>query len=201
MTSILVPAVFGVIFYKYLPTPIRVLVIFIFYGVIGEVVGYICYLQKVNNMPLFHIHSFLEFTFLTVIYFQVLHIVRNKLILIFSFVGFLIFMITDLIFYTSMFEPNSVGKTIESISLIVLLTLFISDIRNSNRGIHLKRPYLILTIGLLIFFLGTVMVSFYSDNLLKKEMYKVWTIRSILNFLLNILYCTVIWNSVGLRRT
>ena len=202
MVSILVPAVFGVIFYKYLPSPIRALVIFTFYGAVGEAIGYICYLQKVNNMPLFHIHSLIEFSFLALIFYQVIRIPRNKILLVFSFVCFLIFTITDLIFYTSIFEPNSVGKTIESTILIVLLILFISEIRNSKKMmIRLKRPYLILAIGLLVFFLGTVLVSFYSDSLMKEEMYKAWTIRSVLNFLLNILYAVVIWNSVGLRKS
>ncbi len=202
MASILLPAIFGAIFYNHLPKPLKFLAAFIFTGVLFEGVGYVCFLLKVNNMPLFHLHTLVELGFWTLIFREILRSISTKVLPVLFFFGFVIYMLVDLTFLTSLFEPNAVGKTIESILIIILCLTFISQtIRGDDYTQQRRRTYFTLTIGLLIFFLGTVTVSFYSDRLLENELFTAWTIRSVLNIILNITYTVVIWSSVGLKRS
>lgn len=197
MASILLPAVFGAIFYKHLTAPIRPLALFMFCGVFSEAIGYICYTLKVNNMPLFHAHTLLELVFFSFIFFKILQNTRTKVIPIIVLIGFIIYWLIDLLFITSIFAPNSISKTIESVILIAYCFIFLSE-RQRFRGSRSqeKDSFLILNSGLLIFFSGTIVVSYYSDDLMKNELFTIWTIRSILNIFLNIVYTVVIWKSV-----
>ena len=201
MISILLPVVFGIIFYRHLPSPIGTLLIFLFCSVITEASGYLCFLMKVNNMPIFHIHTFFECAFLTAVFYQLFKTIQTKLIFIFAFCGFASYMIIDLTLVSSLFEPNSTSKTIESVFVILLCSIFLFDLHKSkSHTLQFKRSYSILSLGLLIYFLGTIIVSYYSYLLMGKNPYDIWMIRCILNLLLNILYTVVIWNSVGLRK-
>ncbi len=201
MISILLPAVFGIIFYRHLPSPVRTLWIFLFCSVFIEASGYLCFLMKVNNMPLFHFHTFMESAFLTVIFYQLFQTINAKLILVLAFCGFVSYMVIDLIFVSSLFEPNSTSKTIESVFVILLCSTLLYELNKLKSSTsHYKRSYSILNMGLLIYFLGTILVSYYSYRLMGEKPYEIWMIRSTLNILLNILYTVVIWNSVGLRK-
>lgn len=202
MVSILLPAVFGTIFYRHLPTPLKMLTVYFYASVVTEAAGYLCFLLKVNNMPLFHIHTFLECAFLTAIFYQLLQRIHSKLTLAFAFFGFAAYMIIDLSLVSSLFEPNSTTKAIESVFVILLSSAFLVELKNSKQNItRYKRAYSILSIGLLVYFLGTILVSFFSYRLMSDKPYEIWMIRSILNISLNILYTVVIWNSIGLRRS
>lgn len=202
MISILLPAVFGIIFYRHLPSPIRTLWVFLSCSVITEAFGYLCFVLKVNNMPIFHIHTFLEFTFLTAIFYQLFKTIYAKLILTIVFCGFVSYMIIDLTLFSSFFEPNSTSKTLESAFVILLCSIFLYKLNKSKSVTHhFERSYSMLSIGLLIYFLGTIIISYYSFRLMGKNPYEIWMVRSILNILLNILYTVVIWNSVGLRKS
>lgn len=201
MISILLPTVFGIIFYRHLPSPIRTLCFFMFCSVITEASGYFCFLVKANNMPIFHIHTFLECAFMTSIFYQLFKTIHAKLILLIAFFGFVSYMIIDLTLFSSLFEPNSTSKTIESVFVILLCSVFLYELNRSKIVTrHFKRSYSLLSMGLLIYFLGTIIISYYSYKLMGKNPYEIWMIRSILNILLNILYTVVIWNSVGLRK-
>lgn len=201
MISILLPAAFGIIFYRHLPSPIRTLWIFLCCSVITEATGYLCFLMKVNNMSIFHIHTILESAFLSAIYYQLFRTIHAKLILVMAFCGFASYMIIDLTFLSSLFEPNSTSKTIESIFVILLCSTFLYELKKSNSNTRqFNRSYSILSLGLLVYFLGTVLISYYSYKLMGKNPYEIWMVRSTLNILLNILYTVVIWNSVGLRK-
>lgn len=201
MASILLPTVFGVIFYRHLPSPLRVLSFFLLCSVITEGIGYYCFLSKLNNMPLFHIDTFIQFTFLTIIYYQLFQTIQSKLILVFMLVIFTAFMIIEAVFITSIFEPNSISRTTEALMVILICLFFIFPVRRSSwMEKRAKKTYSLLSFSLLIFFIGTLLVSVYSKGLMKEELYKFWVIHSVLNISLNIAYTVVIWNSVGLRK-
>ena len=110
-------------------------------------------------------------------------------------------MMIDLTFFSSLFEPNSTSKTVESAIIILLCAVFLFELSKSRHYAKLyKRAYSILSIGLLTYFIGTILVSYYSYRLMGEKPYEIWMIHGILNILLNILYTVVIWNSVGLRK-
>ena len=179
----------------------RILTIYFFVSVFTEAVGYLCFLLKWNNMPLFHIHTALECGFLTIVFYQLLNTIQGKSILSLTFIGFVSYMMIDLTFFSSLFEPNSTSKTVESAIIILLCAVFLFELSKSRHYAKLyKRAYSILSIGLLTYFIGTILVSYYSYRLMGEKPYEIWMIHGILNILLNILYTVVIWNSVGLRK-
>lgn len=202
MASILLPAAFGAIFYRHIPKPLRTLAILFFFSVATEVNGYACFLLKMNNMPIFHLYTFFHYAIIILIYLQLFQTILIKRILLLSLVAFSCFVIIDMTLITSIFEPNSLSRTVESILIILTTVAFMLEQRRSNHFVtRQKRAYTLLTIGLLLFFTGTILVSVYSDQLMDSQLYSIWVIHSVLNIALNILYTVVIWNSIGLRRS
>lgn len=201
MASILLPAIFGAIFFRHLPFALRVLVIYVFTAVVTEGAGYICYLTGTNNMPLFHAHTLVQSAFFTFIYYHFFNTIQGKRILLAGFIVFVGYTLADVTFVTSIFEPNSTIRTIQAAFMVLLCFAFMLNLRKTDRFLtRHRRSYSILNYGLLIYFVGTILVSYYSYQLMEDELYSIWFIHSILNISINILYTTVIWNSIGLRQ-
>lgn len=201
MASILLPAVFGAIFYRHLPSPVRVLTLFLFGSVLTEGIGYVCFLLKANNMPIFHLDTFLQITCVAIIYYQLFQVIQHKLLMVFVYLCFAVFTFVDLCFFTSIFEPNTLGGTIASILVIAICLFYLFHLRRHSGLVGRVRNYrVMLSVSLLIFFIGSLLVSVYSKNLMQGEVYKFFVIHSVLNIALNITYTVIIWYSVGLRK-
>jgi hypothetical protein len=201
MASILLPAVFGAVFFRHLPFVLRILVFYVFTAVIAEGIGYVCYITGTNNMPLFHAHTFVQSAFLILIYYQLFQTIWSKRILLIGFAVFTGYTLFDVLCVTSLFEPNSIIRTIQAALMIVLCIAFAFSINKSDRFLtRHRRSYSILNFGLLTYFTGTILVSYYSYQLMEDELYTIWFVHSILNISINILYAVIIWNSIGLRQ-
>lgn len=153
-------------------------------------------------MPIFHLDMFLQFTLVTIIYYQLFQAIQHKLLIVLLYVCYTVFTFVHLSFFTSVFEPNTWGGTIVSSLVTVICLFYLIQLRNYSGLIGRARKYrFILTLSLLTFFLGSLIVSIYSKNLMQGEIYKFFVIHSVLNIALNITYTVIIWYSVGLRKS
>lgn len=193
--SIIIPLSFGIILYKSLTLALKILLIYILSLGIFELWTAILFLNKFSNIFLFHIQVIVEFALLSFLYIK-LHRHRSArwILGIVSIVFTLYFF--GSVMTTDLSEFNSLNRIIES---CVLIAFFVSYIISGNKRSKVPyiemNPYFILTFGLIIYFSGTAFVFLFANHLDDNSFLPTWTIHSILNIFVNIIYASVIWRS------
>ncbi len=186
--SILLPAIVGVVFFKSLWRPCKILFYFVCITVLLETVGRIMWHYGMNNLFLFHIYSFVEFGAISLIYYLITANKNQKrFIVIFLFV-FQGFSVINLMF-EDLSGFNSFQRQIEALIVLYYLISFLFETSKNDRY-NLNNPYLILTFGYVIYFVGTLYLFMYGKRL--TEAYgSYWLIHSSINIFLNIVYSIV----------
>lgn len=194
--SILLPLIFGAIFFKSLTRPIKILFGYIVVAALLEFLGAILFFQGKNNMPLYHIYTFFEFTILSLVYYTLFNQLLHKIGVLILSVAFLVYMANLIITHSAFDEFNTITRTIESAILILYFLTYILHSSRENTGKTLElNPYFILTSGLLIYFAGTVCVFLFLEHLEGNSFLSAWSIHSVLNIFLNVIYAVVLWKS------
>ena len=194
--SILLPS--GMVFFTWnrLLLPLKIICCFILFTFLLEIISSYLMFKGINNMPLFHLFTFGESVFL-VLYFQLLS--RNKifrLLITIFLISFLIYSICSVIFVTSLYAHPSSVRYIECILQMILCLFFFADLFGKSEVKNLLYfPHYWMASGLLLYFSGTFFMNIVSDSdLVSDEIgFDVYTIHSILNIFLNIIYTIVLW--------
>lgn len=194
--SIILPVFIGGLLFRTLTRPLKVLYVFICLTAILEIWSSVLHTYGVNNMVFFQIHTYIEFSLLSVVYFLVIKskYVRNYILTLSSlFIFGLIY--TDL-WGGSVGKLNTEVRVFESIILISYFVAHVLTIfRKPDSPFMETQPYFILTSGLLMYFLGTLLIYLYYDYLDGQILMYVWAIHSCLNLILNFIYVIAIWRS------
>lgn len=196
MFSILAPTILGVIFYSKLVNATKTLAVFVFITFVLEVVIRIMSELEMNNMVFFHLYSFLEFGFISLIYYQLsVNRVWRKMIIT-ALVIFEGFSIGNLLFWEEITHFNSIQRHIELILLLLLFLAYcIKLIYEDRNKSFFENPFFILTGGFMIYFTGTMYLFIHADELLYSSKNYYWIIHGFFNIFLNIVYSIVIWKS------
>lgn len=174
----------------------RILLPLLFYfivSVITQALSLILWYHSINNLPLLHIFTFIEF-FLLLWFFNRLpgNIVSDKLFGIIA-VSFFLFVLIDSLYLESIYKFNIYARSLEALILIVLsfkwfLYVITSGEKDESRYGAANLTYLIA--GVFIYFAGSV-VLFSVSNLVSHLAYtlalNVWTIHTFLLLLFYIL--------------
>lgn len=193
--SILLPIALGAIFFRGLKPPIKILYVFIVSCGIMELWTAILFFQNANNLFLFHAHTFIEFSLLSVIYFKIIPSRICKIGILAISSSFLVYL-TYSISVNDLHEFDSNNRVIESGILISYFIAFMVIYLYKFKAPYLDmNPYFILTAGLFIYFIGVILVFLYYSELADNQFMSAWTIHSLLNIFLNLIYSSVIWRS------
>jgi len=148
----------------------------------------------VNNMPLFHCYTYIEFIFILVIYYKVLKIPAYRIILMFCATLFAVFSIVNLVLWESLLEFNSNQRYVEGFIIMIICVLFFLQLLRKAEFIKLETyPYFWLTSGFLTYFAGTLIVFYLVRRLEDDSADFYWGIHGILNILLNVCYALTLW--------
>lgn len=154
MISVVAPMVLGAALYKTLPRELKVLVIYVFIKGILEGVVYVMWQLSLNNLPFFHLFTYLEFGFISLIYYYLFIRIRRVRygILMLSAV-FLILSIYLLSNYEQLDSFNSLQRGLEHIMVLLYVTLFLTlFFKRLPRERYLLKPYFIMSCGFLVYF-------------------------------------------------
>lgn len=195
--SILLPIVFGAVFFKQLTPALKVLFAFILICGAFEAWSITLFSLSLNNAFLFHLLTLFQFVLLSAVFYLMCPIKLYKSMVAVVSASFSIYLIVNLFITDLMvFDPTmKITVTIilliyASIYLILALTRFSAPYLELN-------PYFILVSGLFLYFLGTLSVFLFSfqlnDN--SEEFLPAWTIHNLLNIFINLIYTSVIWRS------
>lgn len=197
--SSVLPFIMGVIFVRNLKGYLVFLLIFTTIAFIMEGVNYVLYKYEINNLPVFHLYSLLEFSLLSIIYFLFYkqHIKTNYL---FLFVILLFFIVA----YTEyringLSVMDNYSSAIESLILTVYsLFLFFRIMNNVRFRKLLHLPFFWFNSAVLLYFIGNLLSFTFSNYIsaYEPENYKfIWVIHSFLNILFNLLIAAAFWET------
>lgn len=200
MVSILPPTILGAIFIRRLPKPLVFLTSFAIITAFLEVLTYVLYLSSTNNIFLVHIHSFIEFAFISLIYYVLLKTkFWRALIWLFSAL-FVAFSIVNFMLMEDSTDFNSNQRYVEGIILFVYFIAYIGKmINDKSYGYIENHPYFILTINFMLYFGGTLFLFLFGKQLLS-ESNNYWVLHGVLNITLNLINTIVIWRGYKIAK-
>jgi hypothetical protein len=194
--SIFVPVIFGAIFYRSLPLPIKVLFVYICMAAAIEVTSSLFFASGANNIVLYEVLTYFEFILLSTVYFLLLPSKPIRMGMVVLSTAFIVYLLWSDIFRGNSNELNTTTIIIESILLISFFVCYMITLLSKSTSPYLEtQPYFVLSGGLLIYFVGNFLVYFYYDFLDGQMALSVWTVHSLLNLILNLIYTAVIWKS------
>lgn len=194
--SIIIPIFLGVLMYRTLTKPLLILFFYLCLTAIMEAWSSVLHTYGWSNLYLFKVHTLIEFVTFSSMYFLIIEsrIFRKVCLLVVP-----LFTISTIFIETWRDSPDQLNTEVRVVESGILISYFIFHIlhtyRKSNSPFLEIQPYFVLTIGLLIYFLGTMLVYLYYNYLEGETLMLVWALHSILNIVLNFIFAITIWKS------
>jgi hypothetical protein len=151
--------------------------------------------QQTSNLPIFHVHILLEFTcYVGVIYLgRSAGLPRKWTLLLCAAFG--VFWCVNAAWGEGIAQVPTVALSVESVLLSALAVRYFVHTFYASQVIQLEREFLFwFSIGLLILFLGNILISFFLGSITARAdvYFQVWTIRSSLIILTNLVFLIAI---------
>lgn len=149
-----------------------------------------------NNLPLLHIFTILEFGLLAGIFRDHLQPTVRPGQLYGLIAGFTIFAILNSIFNESILQFNAVARGVESILIILLVLLYFYVTLKTLKVSRLESsPLFWISSGLLIYFSAGLFVFIYSNYVLESQQasFTVWGIHTFMSIVRNLFFAVALW--------
>ncbi len=192
-----VPAVIFLARSKVLAAVQKKLAILVLVTLLVEVVSRILWYKKINNLPIYHFYTVIEFLLILNIYKEPLRKVFDVKYLVIIGVGFTGFAILNTIFFQDLFTFNSNVTTLMGLLVVVFaLSYFYALLKEVKYSALETNPMFWINSGFLIYF-SSNLILFYMNNSLFKEVSEasliLWGLHAIVNIVLTIFYTIALW--------
>ncbi len=192
--SIIVPVLAGALLFRNLPKQLKTLCLYIFLAFTLEMAIWITASASINNLFLFHAFTYVEFIFLSMVFYQLADLLIWKRVILWLLLLFCVFSIVNSIFYESILEFNSNQRYVAGIMGFVLIVGYFAKLIRKAEHIYLERhPYFILAASYLLYFSGTFFLFLVSKEFMGADIAKYWSLHGVLNIFLNLSYIAVLW--------
>lgn len=192
--SILAPLILGAFFVRKYDRVITTFYILVVLSAIIEAGILYTSWNSINNLAYFHVYTFIEFGFITAIYYQLIttYLVRMGLI-VFSIL-FVLLSLYSLIYWEGLNQFNGVQSMLEGIYVPVLIILY---------GIHLFKaydidslethPYFWLSVGYFVYFGCSLFLFGVMNKVIEHNIDIYWSIHGCVNIFLHFMYALTLW--------
>lgn len=192
--SIIVPAVAGALLFKKVPRTLKILCLYIFAALLTEAFIFILSYNGANNLFLFHLFTYLEYTSVALIFYSLAYSKLWKWIIVIVSLGFILYSVINVIFYESIFEFNSNQRYVQAIIIIVFCVGYFVELLRNVQHMYLERhPYFVFASSYLIYISGTIFLFLFSKDFMGNAVNKYWAFHGVLNIWLNLSYVAVLW--------
>ncbi len=167
-------------------------------AVISETINLAVYFTEelINTLPLLHLYTVLEFSLLLLVFHYFLEFLTRRRMLLFMG-GFVAVELVVITWFQSIYEYNTVVRTLESLVLLVMALLYFRQVLDQMREHNLIRSFAFwFSAAVLLYFSGNLIV-FASSNLVRTVSLEInvalWSFHAILNILFNALLAFSLW--------
>jgi hypothetical protein len=169
--------------YKYLGTAFKVLTWHLSLATIFNSLAAILSFWKINNLPLLHIYTAVEFICLCLFFYYTLGSWLNKWLLAIMISIFLLIGILNAALYDGLFSFNTIPRSLECLTIIILcIAGYYSILTNIKSEKLNNNPVFWIITGLLIYFSGSLFLFMMSNYILPlnhKLNILVWVIHAM----------------------
>jgi len=186
--SAFIPLIAAIINYKYIQKSLTSIFILLIIAIVVEVVGKLLREKGENNFFLFHGFTIIEFTLLSLFYYNFFKKYFNSLfiiVLIFGFVGvaFVDYKINGLN------DMDSFSGSTECLILTIYsLYLFYFVLQKLVFSNLLSQPVFWINSAVLLYFAGNLLLFIFSNDLLKTDLTKHYLLWAVIHSFCNIFY-------------
>ncbi|RYD56262.1 MAG: hypothetical protein EOP56_13085 [Sphingobacteriales bacterium] len=187
--GILLPLTIALRRYKYLPVALKWFIGYLLLGVLTNVIVKTLATQGINNMPVFHVYTILEFSLLS-IFFRQLFFRRLHLILPIIAVVFTVFCLTNMLLWQPISEYNSYSRSAEAILIMVYAIIYFKEALDDQHAIPQKLTVTWINAGLLLYFSGSLFLFICGNYILANVSLNtiIWNIHASMVLLMYILF-------------
>jgi hypothetical protein len=187
----------GFIRYKYLSVALRFVFLHLTLAVITEITTKVMGVWKLNNLPVLHIYTPLEYTLIGWFYLEVLKNYIPSKWINGSIVVFLIFSLINSLLIQDMWSFNTNSRSLEAVMIIVLSLIsfhrILTELKVKRLDIY---PEFWINTGYLLYFSGAFFLFIMSNFILdrgKTLNLMMWTVHAGLSSMLYLLLGIGLW--------
>lgn len=195
--AVLVPLACGWLFYRQLPAGVRYILLYTCTAAVFNLLADYLTERYNNNMPVFHLYAVLEFTCCTLFFrtvFAGTRLARFLPAVIFLFIALSAY---NALFVQDIFSFNSYPRTIASVTIIVLCLLHMYRTLGRREEEAGGRPSLTISLGLLLYFSGSLFLFLFSHYLLESRLAVElgWSIHATLVLAMYLFFAVAFYQS------
>lgn len=172
--------------------------VFLVLSLITEIVAKITWKQGINNLPLLHIYTLLEFLLLSLFFGELLaKTAKNRTYLLYYMAGVSALIVLNTALLQDLFTFNSNAKTLTQCSFILFSVVWLfqtsAEPIHENTAQNTSLFYIIAAI--LLYYAGSLFIFMASNALarLEKLASLPWLINAALYFVFQLLVATGLW--------
>ncbi|MFN8243272.1 MAG: hypothetical protein U0X40_04375 [Ferruginibacter sp.] len=177
--------------------PLRYVFGYLLLSVLTQVISYILWRRKINNLPLLHIYTVLEYLVLLGFYYQLLKDFLPRILFPLLWILFPLFAVTDSLLIENIYGFNTYGRSAEALVFIFLaVSCFVKSASEGDRARLAFRGISQINFGFFLYFAGSLVLFSFRDFITHLAMplrLNVWTLHSLLLVILYIFITTGQW--------
>jgi hypothetical protein len=164
---------------------LKPLIFYLLLSCITQIVSLGLWANSINNLPVLHVYTILEFNVLMWFYLVVFNDVLAKKIILCICVLFTLFAIIDSTLLENVFIFNTLGRSIEAfliISMSLVYFIYSLSTENLNAAIN-SRQIKYINIGIFIYFTGSIVLFTFNNYIIalaKTLVLNIWSIHTLL---------------------
>ncbi len=177
--------------YKYLPGPAKLFTFYLLLSGCGDLVADIVAARHLNNMPVLHIYTLLEFLLISVYYKKIFNSLAASRCINITMALFTLFHIVNSVFVQSIYSYNTYSRSLSGI-IIVIYTLYYFKMTLDDTGAlsRSQKIFLYINAAFLLYFGGGLFL-FISSNMIISNHYLntvIWDIHATLVLIMYTLF-------------
>ena len=190
--------------YSRLPLPFKWLAVFQIINLITLVVSGILFDRAINNLPLLHLYTILEFLALSLFFRSLIKnptwLPRHFWIFVLSVISL---MLLNSAFLQSIYEFNSYAKTLVQVIIITYCVLYFYNLSNEvDHTDSFQRSLRLINSALIVYYSGSLFIFMFSNLFLSNAVRMpsgLWLFNALLYLVFQLLILISVWGTF--RRT
>ncbi len=194
---LLVPLLVSVLKLKLLNRTQKKLLVLILITVLVEIISWVLWYKNINNLPLYHFYTPIQFLLIINIYKNKLSGLFSKYFFLVLGIAFILFSILNIVFFQDLNTFNSNTTTLLGILVIFFcLSYFYTLLKEVKYSALETNPMFWINSGFLIYFSSNLILFFINNTMFKgatEASFLVWGLHAIVNIVLTIFYTIALW--------
>lgn len=177
----------------------KTLLVYLVLSAFTQVISFTFWKLRINNLPILHIYTVLEYLVLIQFYRFLLKGVFTSVFFLILSALFPVFSIVNSLFFESIFTFNTMARSLEALILIFMaVNWFVKIVAEDENERERYRGINYINMGLLVYFSGSIVLFAFSNQIsvLSQNFYmNIWTLHTLLTVQLYMLITIGLWKA------